>query len=235
MGTTADSRETIDKTAIGLAVEERASALERQALLLSTIISNVDCGIAVYDKDTRLVAWNERFPTMVGIDPALLKPGVAARDLLISQGRSGEFGACDPEAEADHRLKTFWTERTVVSERQRPNGRIVEFRRNPVPGGGSVTIYIDVTARRLAEQQLQESNATLEVRIAERTAALAESERFQRTLIASVPGMVYRSKRGAGWTMEFASEGSRELLGFTPEELVGGTVSYVDLIHPDDR
>ena len=235
METTPNSAQTIDRTAIALAVKERESELGRQAALLSTIISNVDCGIAVYDKDTRLVAWNDRFPIMVGIDPTLLRPGVGARELLISQSLSGEFGAVDPDVEADRRLKTFWTEHTVVRERLRPNGKIVEFRRNPIPGGGSVTIYIDVTARRLAEQQLQESNATLELRIAERTEALAESERFQRTLIASIPGMVYRSRGGDGWTVTFASEGSRKLLGVAPEELVSGAVNYGDLIHPDDR
>ena len=226
----------VGRDAVQQAAPDGAQTIdETRAALLSTIISNVDCGIAVYDRDTRLTAWNDRFPGMVGIDPALLRIGVAARDLLISQGVSGEFGPVDPEAEADRRLETFWREQPVVSERKRANGKIVEFRRNPVPGGGSVTIYIDVTARRQAEQQLTELNATLEARIAERTAALAESERFQRTIIASVPGMVYRCKSQGTWTLEFASEGSRNLLGFTPEQPVGGTVTCDDLIHPDDR
>ena len=220
---------------VGRDVVQQQMIDKTKAALLSTIISNVDCGIAVYDKDTRLAAWNDRLPGMVGIDPTLLRPGVAARDLLISQGLSGEFGPVDPEVEADRRLTTFWHEHPVISERRRPNGKIVEFRRNPVPGGGSVTIYIDVTARRQVEQQLQESNTTLEARIAERTVALAESERFQRTIIASVPGMVYRCKKRGTWVLEFASEGSRKLLGFAPEQLVGGRVTYDDLIHPDDR
>ena len=123
----------------------------------------------------------------------------------------------------------------LVSERTRPNGRIIELRRNPIPGGGSVTIYIDVTERRQAEQALEELNATLERRIAERTEALAESERFQSTLLANVPGIVYRCRNDRDWTMEFVSEGCRVLLGLAPQDLVGGSTTYNELIHPDDR
>lgn len=153
-------------------LKQREAELERQAALLSTIVSNLD-GIAVYDKDLRLMAWNEGFAELVGIDPSLLRRGVSARDLLISQAKRGEFGPCDPEAEADRRLVSFFrNDRPFVSERERPNGRVVELRRKPVPGGGSVTTYVDVTARMQAERALQELNATLENRIAERTAAL---------------------------------------------------------------
>ena len=98
-----------------------------------------------------------------------------------------------------------------------------------------MTIYIDVTERRQAEQELEELNATLERRIAERTEALAESERFQRTLLANVPGIVYRCSNDRDWTMEFVSEGCRVLLGLAPQDLVGGSTTYNELIHPDDR
>ncbi|MCX7362070.1 MAG: PAS-domain containing protein [Alphaproteobacteria bacterium] len=220
--------------------KKREAELERQATLLSTILTNMDGGIAVYDKDLRLVAWNERFPDMVGIDPAVVRYGAHARELLTSQARLGELGESglrDPEAEAEGRLWTFRSDKPHTSERKRPNGRVIELHRNPTPAGGSVTIYIDVTARREAEWALQELNATLEKRVLERTAALDEAERFQRSLVASMPGMVYSCQRdaGGGWRGNFASEGSRDLVGVAPEDLVSGAVVYVKLIHPDDR
>ena len=220
--------------------KKREAELERQATLLSTILTNMDGGIAVYDKELRLVAWNERFPDMVGIDPAVVGYGVHARDLLISQaklGELGESGVRDPAAEADSRLWTFRSDKPHTSERKRPNGRVIELHRNPTPAGGSVTIYIDVTARREAEWALQELNSTLEKRVLERTAALDEAERFQRSLVASMPGMVYSCQRDekGDWRGDFASEGSRELLGLAPEDLVSGAVALVPLVHPDDR
>ncbi|MPZ34786.1 MAG: PAS domain S-box protein [Rhodospirillales bacterium] len=209
--------------------------LERQSAMMSTVTANMDGGIVVLDKENRLIAWNDGVADLIGVDPALARRGATLRELLVSQAKAGEFGSCDPEAEADRRIASYHGEQAVVSERTRPNGRIIELRRNPIPGGGSVTIYIDITERRRAEQQLKELNATLERRIAERTEALAESERFQRTLLANVPGIVYRCRNDRDWTMEFVSEGCRALLGFAPDDLVGGSTTYNELIHPDDR
>ena len=214
----------------------REAELKRQAGLLATTFTNMDGGIAVFDKDARLQAWNEAFPAMVGVDPSTVRQGVSAREILTSQAKSGEFGVEEPQAVIERLLSTLDSDGPVISERKRPNGRIIERRRNPVPGGGSVSIYLDITERKKAEEALVELNATLERRIAERTAELAESERFLRSLIGSVPGMVYRCRReGSEWKVDFASEGSRDLVGVTPEELVSGAVMFLELVHPDDR
>jgi len=66
--------------------------------------------------------------------------------------------------------------------------------------------------------------------------ALQESERMLATLISNLPGMAYRARNDHQWTMEFVSEGSVELTGYRPDELVGSErVAYGALIHPDDR
>jgi PAS domain S-box-containing protein len=66
--------------------------------------------------------------------------------------------------------------------------------------------------------------------------ALRESERMLSTLISNLPGMAYRCRNDADWTMRFVSEGSVELTGYRPEELVGSReVAYAQLIHPEDR
>jgi PAS domain S-box-containing protein len=65
---------------------------------------------------------------------------------------------------------------------------------------------------------------------------LSESEAFLGRLLRHLPGMVYRCRNDPQWTMEFISQGCRELTGFDPSDLVKSRiVSYGDLIHPDDR
>ncbi len=66
--------------------------------------------------------------------------------------------------------------------------------------------------------------------------ALRESERMLSTLISNLPGMAYRCRCDAAWTMTFISEGSMALTGYRPDQLIGNhEISYAKLIHPADR
>jgi PAS domain S-box-containing protein len=73
----------------------------------------------------------------------------------------------------------------------------------------------------------------------ERRVAELENECLEHrltSLMANLPGMVYRCLNDQGWTMEFVSGGCSDLLEYKPADLIGNqTVSYDDLIHPDDR
>jgi PAS domain S-box-containing protein len=66
--------------------------------------------------------------------------------------------------------------------------------------------------------------------------ALQESQRTLSTLMSNLPGMAYRCRNDRDWTMEFVSEGSLDLTGYEPRELIGNkVVAYGDLIHPEDK
>lgn len=76
----------------------------------------------------------------------------------------------------------------------------------------------DITARRKYEEEIQESRRRLE------------------TLLGNLPGMAYRCRNDNHWTMEFISDGCRELTGYKPSDLIANArIRYSDLIHPDDR
>jgi diguanylate cyclase (GGDEF)-like protein/PAS domain S-box-containing protein len=64
---------------------------------------------------------------------------------------------------------------------------------------------------------------------------LRESERRLSTLIASLPGAAYRCLNDENWTMQFVSEGTRALTGYSPEDFTSGRVSYGSLVHEQDR
>ena len=66
--------------------------------------------------------------------------------------------------------------------------------------------------------------------------ALRESRRQLATLMSNLPGMAYRCRDYAQRSMEFVSEGSTELTGYAPKELIADqTIAYNDLILPEDQ
>ncbi len=62
---------------------------------------------------------------------------------------------------------------------------------------------------------------------------IAQDRTYLR-LLSNLPGMVYRCRNDADWTMEFVSEGCFRLLGFPPEDLLSSHYTYASLVHPDD-
>jgi PAS domain S-box-containing protein len=107
----------------------------------------------------------------------------------------------------------------------RKNGELFDARvdwnyiRNPQGQiTGFVSIVTDISAQKQAE------------------AELLENRRRLFTLMSNIPGMAYRCRNDAQWSMEFVSDGARQLTGYSAEDLIENrTVAYGDLIHPDDR
>lgn len=84
--------------------------------------------------------------------------------------------------------------------------------------------------------QVAASQAAAEMAQIRITNRLKESQRRLQTLMDSVPGMAYRCKNDAFWSMEMVSRGARELTGYDPGGLQNNaTIAYVDLIHPEDK
>lgn len=66
-------------------------------------------------------------------------------------------------------------------------------------------------------------------------APLADRDRALQTLLANLPGVVYRCANDRDWTMQFVSEGCRELTGYGPGDFIEGRVSFGGLTHHEDR
>lgn len=125
---------------------------------LEATLAGMSDGIMMVDAELRLLAWNDKFPQFTGVPPTMLRVGVPMEDMVRAQAEAGEFGSVDIELEIARRMRVLRRLSTTGTiERRRPNGQVIELRRNPLPGGGFVTLYTDVTARHAAEERVREA------------------------------------------------------------------------------
>jgi signal transduction histidine kinase len=129
-------------------------------------------GLAVFDRDLRLVASNIRYREILGIPLHLVETRTPLYDIALFLSRRGDLGEGDPTQLAIKRIEELTADSATVSRRLGAAGQTLEFHSRTMPGGGLVISFIDVTARVLAERELERVNLSLEERVAERTAAL---------------------------------------------------------------
>jgi PAS domain S-box-containing protein len=148
------------------------TALATKTRVLTATLENMAQGISVVDGELRLLAWNRRFLDLLDFPQALFHEGVNLEGLFRYNALRGEYGPGDPEELV--RARVALCEHVVphVFERVRANGTVLEIRGQPMPEGGFVTTYTDITERKAAERAVMQLNAELELRVAERTAEL---------------------------------------------------------------
>ncbi len=158
---------------VAAVVDETSQALRFNQQLLEAALQNMSQGISVVDRELRLTAWNERYARLFDYPPELLRVGTPVSALVRYNAARGLLGDGDGTELIERRLAHMRSGTPYVTERRFPDGTVVEIRGMPMPGGGFVATFTDITAFRHTEAALRQVNETLEQRVAERT---AESE-----------------------------------------------------------
>jgi len=154
--------------------DEASEVLQFNRALLQGAIENITQGISVVDRSQRLVAWNRRYLELFNYPDGLISVGRPIADIIRYNAERGLLGPGEAEVHVARRLHWMRQGRAHTSERLFPNGRVIELIGNPMPGGGFVMSFTDITAFREAEQALTEANEGLEQRVAERTHELSQ-------------------------------------------------------------
>ena len=134
---------------------ELAHSLAEQNFRFDTALANMSHGLCMFDAQRRLLVWNKRFCEIYGIAAEVLSPGLTVRQMIelsAARGNHPDRTVAEMVAEID-----AWLASGVVSHLKRPlpDSRIIALSHQPMPDGGVVVIFEDVTERERAEARAQ--------------------------------------------------------------------------------
>jgi adenylate cyclase len=134
-------------------VKERTAELQRRGAVLRVTFDNMQHGVLMFDREQKLAAWNRQVMQLLDLPETLLAGEPGFTDFIRFLADRGEYGLTDVEGEVQ-RLVAAAVQHHAF-ERIRPNGTVLEIRHNPLPEGGIVIIYTDITAAKQRERELE--------------------------------------------------------------------------------
>ena len=153
-------------------VDEASEIFRSNRTLLQKSLENINVGISVVDKELYLVAWNKRYLEMFNYPEGFIYAGRFIGDVLRYNAEQGYFGNLDNDRQVQKRLDHLSRGTKYSYERTLPGGTVIEIHGHPLPGGGFVTSYTDITAHKQAADTLLRANEILEQRVMARTQEL---------------------------------------------------------------
>ncbi len=178
--------------------------------LLKDSLDQLDVGISVFDAELRLVYFNQRFLDLYKFPPSLAKPGTPFSALIRHNAENGEYGTCDVDSEVSFRTERALRFEAHSVERTTNDGKVLEIKGRPLPTGGFITTYTDISERRKAERALTESE-----------------ERFRR-LVELAPDAILVHQSGL---IVYSNRQAQVMLGAKkPNDLIGRAI--IDIIDP---
>jgi Na+/proline symporter/signal transduction histidine kinase len=163
-------------------VDETSSVLQFNRHLLQTTLQNITHGISVVDENLNLVIWNQRYIELFEYPENFIYVGKPISEVLEYNAQRGDFNDRDPALEIRKRLKHLYNKTPHQNTRTRPNQTVIKSIGEPMPNGGFVTTYEDITESVRASELLRTANEELENRVLERTQKLKKlSEELEKT------------------------------------------------------
>ena len=167
---------------------EAQRAVADNSALLQTVFENMTQGISVAGPDLKMVAFNERFLELLDFPKDRFGIGTPFEDFIRYNAERGDYGDVDVETYVAQVVATARRFEPHVIERARPNGTVLEIRGQPLPGGGFVTTYTDITQLRSATRDLQAAKVAAETANHAKSAFLANMSHELRTPLNAVIG-----------------------------------------------
>jgi Na+/proline symporter/signal transduction histidine kinase len=165
-------KRTVSTKAALRLLDDANAAIHYNREILQTALDHVRQGIAVFDKDLHLVCWNRQFGEILALPPQLTRVGTGLAEILRLSTKHTGANAEAAELVMRERLARYASSSGPFLERFADRDLVMEVRANPMPDGGIVTTFTDITPSVKAAEELERANESLERRVQERTEQL---------------------------------------------------------------
>lgn len=133
------------------------AALRKSNAVLEATFEHMDQGISVADPNLFVVGMNRRFQELLDFPPSMCVPGTPFSAFIRYNAERGDYGPGDVEEQVRERVEKARLFQPHQFQRVRPDGTVLEICGTPMPSGGFVTTYTDITKRARAERSLRDS------------------------------------------------------------------------------
>ncbi|NRA83335.1 MAG: PAS-domain containing protein [Gammaproteobacteria bacterium] len=154
-------------------IDEASSKILVSQKLMQGAIEHASEGMSVIDEHYNLMAWNQRYVDLFNYPKGFLTVGKPIAQLIRFNALRGFCGKGDVEEHVDRRMDRVKQGVSYYFERTRPDGKVIKMQGNPMPDGGFVTTFSDITQYREVERELTIAKEELEARVLARTMELS--------------------------------------------------------------
>ena len=134
--------------------------------------------LSIYDSDLRLVVSNRPFKDMFDLPDRHVEPGTRFEDTIRYLATTGEYGEIeDIDGFVADRVEQARAFEPHYMERTRANGRTISVEGSPLPQGGWVAVYTDITRTKQSEQLLRARSEELSDQVLARAEELSAANR----------------------------------------------------------
>lgn len=141
-----------------------SAALKVQNLHFDTALNNMVQGLCLFDAEQRLIVCNKRYLDMYGFSADVVKPGIMLREIMEYSVSLGNYSSENATAAVKQRPAHAESKEVSELEQWLSDGRVISVLHQPMPGGGSVATYEEITDRKRAEERLKRHADELEKR-----------------------------------------------------------------------
>jgi signal transduction histidine kinase/CheY-like chemotaxis protein len=165
-------KRTVSTKAALKLLDDANAAIHYNREILQTALDHVRQGIAVFDKELHLVCWNRQFGQILALPPQLTRFGTGLDHILRFHAERTTSDRNTADTLVRERLGRYVASSEPFLERFDERDLVMEVRANPMPDGGIVTTFTDITPSVKAAEELERANESLERRVQERTEEL---------------------------------------------------------------